>query len=224
MYGLTVLGSLLDTDTATAAVNAGTIGDWRTRVAILHDILVVTWGINALNWVLLGRAMYWLGIRPRTQIGLLGILFSPLLHGDLTHLFGNSLSFVVFGWLVLLRGEPIFEVVSIIAALASGFGVWSFGRSRAYRLVETQLYPVDLVHMGASGIIFGYLGFLLFASLFDRNPISLILSLTVGVFYWNLLPGIFPKQLGISWEAHLFGFLGGILAARLVPAIEPLLS
>jgi membrane associated rhomboid family serine protease len=198
--------------------------NWQQRFLILHDILVVTWGLNALNWVLLGRAMNWLGIRPRTQIGLLGIIFSPLLHGDISHLVGNSIGFVALGWLLLLRGETAFWSVSLIVLLASGLGVWLFGRGQTYALLSNSLYRVSVVHMGASGIIFGYLGFLLFGSLFDRNPLSLLLSLTVGGFYWHLLPGIFPKQVSISWEAHLFGFLGGILAAWLLPAIEALVA
>lgn len=219
MHRIVLLGSLLG-----SLPNTALIGDWQARVSLLHDILVATWGLNALNWVLLGRAMFWLGIRPRTQIGLLGILFGPFLHGDLPHLFGNTLGFIVLGWFVLLRGSPVFTLVSVVTALASGFGVWLFGRSRVYYQSENRIYPVNMVHIGASGVIFGYLGFLLFASVFDRNPLSLILSLTVGVFYWNLLPGIFPKQIGISWEAHFFGFLGGILAAWWLPAIGPLLS
>jgi membrane associated rhomboid family serine protease len=196
--------------------------DWQQRFLILHDILVVTWGLNLLNWVFLGRAMDWLGIRPRTQIGLLGIVFSPLLHGDVSHLFGNSVGFVALGWLLLLRGETAFWNVSLIVMLASGLGVWLFGRGQGYALTGNSLYRVSVVHLGASGIIFGYLGFLLFGSFFDRHPLSLLLSLTVGAFYWHLLPGILPKQINISWEAHLFGFLGGILAARLLPAIEAL--
>jgi membrane associated rhomboid family serine protease len=209
------------------------MGEWQARFAVLHDILVVTWGINALNWLVLNRAMNWLGIRPRTLIGLFGIPFSPLLHGDVSHLFGNSISFVALGWLLLLRGKTDFWIVSISAMLASGLGVWLFGRGQ-YRLgaerptegptgrLAEQTASIEIVHLGASGVIFGYLGFLLFGSLFDRNPLALLLSLTVGVFYWNLLPGIFPKQLGISWEAHLFGFLGGILAAWLLPVLEAL--
>ncbi|MCU0523317.1 MAG: rhomboid family intramembrane serine protease [Elainella sp. Prado103] len=200
-------------------VDPRAIGDWRPRLTLLQEILAVIWAVNILNWAILGRAMDWLAIRPRTQVGLLGIVFAPLLHGDPTHLFGNSLGFVVFGWMVLLYGEPVFWLVSGIVTLSSGLGVWLFGRGRVYALTERQLYPIELVHLGGSGVIFGYLGFLLFISFFDRNPLSLILSLTVGGFYWNLLPGILPKQLGISWEAHLFGFVGGILAARLLPSI-----
>jgi membrane associated rhomboid family serine protease len=209
---------------ATFAANttANPVGDWHQRVSILHDILVATWGLNALNWSILGRAMHWLGIRPRTLIGLLGILFSPLLHGDIPHLFYNSLSFLVLGWLLLLRGETAFWIVSIITMLVSGWGVWLFGRGQAYRLGPEQIHSVEIVHLGASGIIFGYLGFLLFSGLFEHNPLSLLLSLTVGLFYWHLLPGIFPKAISVSWEAHLFGFLGGILAARFLPVLTSL--
>lgn len=197
--------------------------DWHTRFSILHDIIIITWSINAFNWVLLGRAMDWFGIRPRTAIGLLGIFFSPLLHGNIPHLLGNTLGFVVLGWLLLLKGETDFWAVTIVVLLASGLGVWLFGRGQAYHLTLDRLHSVQMVHMGASGIIFGYLGFLLFCSFFDDNPLSLLLSVTVGVFYWHLIPGILPKQIGVSWEAHLFGFLGGILAASSLPTIKALL-
>jgi membrane associated rhomboid family serine protease len=193
--------------------------DWQVRAAVLHDILVITWGLNALNWLVLNRAMHWLGIRPRRPIGLLGILFGPILHGDIPHLFGNSISFMALGWLLLLRGQTDFWTVSAVVTLTSGLGVWLFGRGQLYQ-PEPQVASIEIVHIGASGVIFGYLGFLLFGSLFERDPLSLLLSLTVGLFYWNLLPGIFPKQLNISWEAHLFGFLGGILAARFLPLFE----
>ncbi len=199
--------------------------DWQQQFTILHDILVVTWGLNLLNWVFLNKAMsYWLSLRPRTFIGLWGLIFSPLLHGDIAHLFGNSIGFITLGWLLLLRGETAFWSVSLIVLLTSGFGVWLFGRGQGYVFTGESLYRISIVHLGASGIIFGYLGFLLFGSFFDRHPLSLLLSSTVGVFYWHLLPGILPKQINISWEAHLFGFLGGILAARLLPAIEALVA
>lgn len=184
--------------------------DWQQRFSILHDILVLTWGLNGLNWIFLGRAMNWLGIRPRTLIGLLGVVFSPLLHGDISHLFGNSIAFLGLGLLLLLQGETAFWSVSVIVMLVGGLSVWLFGR--------------DKVHLGASGVIFGYLGFLLFGSLFDHNLLSLLLSLTVSVLYWELLPNILSTQPSISWEAHLFGFLGGILAASMLPTIEALIS
>jgi membrane associated rhomboid family serine protease len=86
--------------------------------------------------------------------------------------------------------------------LVSGLGVWLFGASG--------------VHVGASGLIFGYLGFLLLRGYFERNFPSILLSLIVGFLYGGAIWGVLPTQPGISWEGHLFGFIGGVLAARLL--------
>jgi membrane associated rhomboid family serine protease len=183
------------------------LGDWGSRNAILHDILVATWGLNIVNWVFLGKALDWFGLRPRTSIGLLGIVFSPFLHGNLMHLLGNSLVFFILGSMVLIWGVPTFIAVTLIVAIAEGLGVWLFGRSAN--------------HIGGSGVIFGYFGFLLFGTLFSQNLTALILSLAVGIFYWWMLPGLMPvKGRRISWEGHLFGFLGGAIANLLLPLIN----
>lgn len=183
------------------------IGGIGYRTTVLHDILIVTWGLNLVNWIFLGNALNWFGLRPRTLIGLLGIVFSPFLHSSVVHLLANSLVFFVLGWMVLYRGATDFVAVTIIVALAEGLGVWLFGRSAN--------------HIGGSGVIFGYFGFLLFGSFFDQNLTALVLSLAVGIFYWWMLPGIMPsKDRSISWEGHLFGFLGGVLAAQLLPLIR----
>ncbi|MBF2075753.1 MAG: rhomboid family intramembrane serine protease [Synechococcales cyanobacterium C42_A2020_086] len=195
--------------------------DWQTRARILQDLVVMTWGLNLLNWTVLGRALDWLGIRPRTWIGLLGIGFAPLIHSTVSHLFGNTLAFIVFGWILLLRGIPVFWLVTFTTLLTSGFGVWLLGRGRYS--VASPLYVIDSVHMGASGVIFGYLGFLLLNSFFDSHPLALMSSLIVGTFYWNLLPGLLPQQ-RVSWEGHLFGFLGGALLAYGLPAFAPWLA
>jgi membrane associated rhomboid family serine protease len=182
-------------------------GGLGSRTTVLHDILIVTWGLNLVNWIFLGKALNWFGLRPRTPIGLLGIVFSPFLHGNIVHLLGNSLAFFVLGWMVLYRGPADFVIVTLIVALAEGLGVWLFGRS--------------VNHIGGSGVLFGYFGFLLFGSFFDRNLTALVLSISVAMFYWWMLPGIMPtKDRSISWEGHLFGFLGGVVAAQLLPVIR----
>jgi membrane associated rhomboid family serine protease len=182
-------------------------GGLSPRTTVLHDILVATWGLNLVNWIFLGKALNWFGLRPRTPIGLLGIVFSPFLHSNIVHLLGNSLVFFVLGWMVLYRGLVDFVIVTVIVALAEGIGVWLFGRSAN--------------HIGGSGVIFGYFGFLLFGSFYDQSLTALILSLTVGILYWWMLPGIMPSEdRSISWEGHLFGFLGGVVAAQLLPLIK----
>lgn len=194
-----LLGSLTSADTD--------FGRLEYSTNVLHDILIVTWGLNLVNWFFLGNALNWFGLRPRTLTGLLGIVFSPFLHSSVKHLLGNSLIFFVLGWMVLYRGSADFVAVTLIVALAEGIGVWLFGRSAN--------------HIGGSGVIFGYFGFLLLGSFFDQDLTALVLSLLVGMFYWWMLPGIMPSEdPSISWEGHLFGFLGGVVAAQILPLIR----
>jgi membrane associated rhomboid family serine protease len=184
------------------------LGGLGSQTSVLQNILVATWILNLVNWVFLGKALNWFGLRPRTPIGLLGILFSPILHGNIVHLLGNSLVFFILGWMVLHSVGPVdFVGITLFIALAEGLGVWIFGRSAN--------------HIGGSGVLFGYFGFLLFGSFFERNLTALVLSLAIAIFYWWLLPGIMPtKNKTISWEGHLFGFFGGVVAAQVLPLIR----
>jgi membrane associated rhomboid family serine protease len=113
---------------------------------------------------------------------------------------GNTLPFLVLGWLIMLRNTHDFLRVTLVVGLASGLGTWLFGSPGS--------------HIGASGVIFGYLGYLLLRGFFERRLGSISLSVLVGTLYGSMIWGILPLQQGISWEGHLFGFLGGVLAAR----------
>ena len=144
------------------------------------------------------------GIHPGSGItGLWTVFSAPLIHGDWRHLFGNSVSLLVLGSLVGLRGRGQLWRVSIISALASGLGIW-------------LVAPHHTVHVGASGIVFGYLGALLFMGWFQRRPLSILLSVACLVLFGEMVTGLFPGAPGVSWQGHLFGFLGGVLAARLM--------
>ena len=149
----------------------------------------------------LGGALNQYGIRPRTMDGLYGIVYAPFLHGDFAHLIGNTLPFVVLGWLILLEGVGHFFVVYLISSVVAGLGTWIVGAGNS-------------VHIGASGVIFGFLGYLLLSGFFQRSLRSILVSVAVGALYGGLLFGVLPGQPGISWEGHLFGFIGGVLAAR----------
>ncbi|SAY39026.1 rhomboid family intramembrane serine protease [Candidatus Synechococcus spongiarum] len=144
------------------------------------------------------------GIHPGSGVtGLWAVFTAPLIHGDWQHLFGNSVSLLVLGSLVGLRGPGQLWQVSVISALASGVGIW-------------LIAPRTTVHVGASGIVFGYLGALLFMGLFQRRPLSILLSIACLVLFGEMVVGLFPGAPGVSWQGHLFGFLGGVLAARLM--------
>ncbi|MGL5032207.1 MAG: rhomboid family intramembrane serine protease, partial [Microcystaceae cyanobacterium] len=143
------------------------------------------------------------GIMPHSVIGLRGILFSPFLHGGFGHLIANTIPFIILGWLVMIQETSDFWIVTMITMIVGGLGVWTFA-------------PSNTIHIGASGVIFGYLGFLLFRGYFQRNFASILLSLVVGFLYGGLIWGVLPTQPGVSWQGHLFGFIGGAFAAKLV--------
>lgn len=172
----------------------------RTQAVTLGTMLGAFWLTFAVNF-LLGGALTGFGIVPRTTDGLLGILFAPFLHGTLNHLIANTVPFVALGWMVMWRDARHFLPVTAFAMLGAGLMAWTLGAPGS-------------VHIGASGVVFGYLGFLLLAGVYTRSVSSLVLSLVTAGLWGGLVLGIAPSQPGISWQAHLGGFLGGIVAAR----------
>ncbi|MBE9182733.1 rhomboid family intramembrane serine protease [Oculatella sp. LEGE 06141] len=174
----------------------------KAQILILAGFVTLMWVLEAIDQIF-GGALDIYGILPRNPVGLRGILFAPFLHGNFAHLMANTIPFVILGWLVMWWRTVDFFVVSAIAMLVGGFGTW-------------LIAPANTVHIGASGVIFGYLGYLLFRGYFERRTISILMSLAVGVFYGSLIWGVLPGQIGISWQGHLFGFVGGAIAARLL--------
>ncbi|MCA2982509.1 MAG: rhomboid family intramembrane serine protease [Gemmatimonas sp.] len=172
----------------------------RTQAVTLGTMLGAFWLTFAVNF-LLGGALTGFGIVPRTTDGLLGILFAPFLHGTLNHLIANTVPFAALGWMVMWRDARHFLPVTAFAMLGAGLMAWTLGAPGS-------------VHIGASGVVFGYLGFLLLAGVYTRSVSSLVLSLVTAGLWGGLVLGIAPSQPGISWQAHLGGFLGGIVAAR----------
>jgi membrane associated rhomboid family serine protease len=172
----------------------------KRQAMVLGGALGAFWGVFAVNTVLAGSLIQY-GIIPRTVTGLRGILFAPFLHGNLQHIIANSIPFAALGWLVMLRDRRHFVPVTLFSMLGAGLFAWAFGAPGS-------------VHVGASGVVFGYLGFLLLAGWYARSFASIGISLVVGVLFGGLLVGVLPAEQGISWQAHLGGFIGGVLAAR----------
>lgn len=176
--------------------------DWQTQAKVLRDCVVMAWVVGVLNFAYLGGGLNrLLGIRPREPLGLLGVLFSPFLHRNAGHLIANTLPFTILGWLVLLQGMDNFYALSTVILLVSGLGTWFFGRSA--------------IHLGASGLIFGYLGYLIAQGYLEVTLMTIGLAFVVMLLYgdqvWTMLPD--SDETTLSWEAHMFGFLGGVLAA-----------
>lgn len=178
------------------------MAELKSQAQILGGFLVLIWVVEILDQLFFRGTLDRFGIYPRSINGLTGILFAPFLHGSYLHLSANTVPFIVLGWLVMLRDKSDFWTVSLLTALVSGLGTWLFGRPS--------------YHIGASGMIFGYFGYLLLRGYFERSLTAVTISLLVGLSYGGMIFGILPTRSWISWEGHLFGLLGGVLAAKLL--------
>jgi membrane associated rhomboid family serine protease len=172
----------------------------RSHVSLLFGSVAAMWAAFIVT-ALTGGALLWLGVVPRTTLGLRGILFAPLLHGSFAHLIANTIPFLILGWLVMLRDHRHFTMVTLVSMICSGGMAWLLGAPGS-------------VHVGASGVIFGYLGFLMLSGWYARSAGSIVLSIVVTVLWGGLAFGVMPGQAGISWQAHMGGFIGGVLTAR----------
>jgi membrane associated rhomboid family serine protease len=149
---------------------------------------------------LTGHRLYDGGVRPREVDGLDGILFAPLLHAGWAHLMANTLPLLVFGFLILLAGVARWLAVTATVWLVGGAGTWLTGQPHS-------------LHLGASVLAFGWLVFLLLRGVFSRRAAQVVLGLVLLFLYGSVLWGVLPGQPGISWQGHLFGALGGGVAA-----------
>lgn len=172
---------------------------FKTQIIILGGFVLFIWLLEVVDWFL-GGQLDALGIRPRTLIGLRGIMLAPVLHAGFGHVAANTITFIVLGWFVLLRNVRTFIYVTLIVVLVGGLGTWLIG-------------PSYSVHLGASGLVFGYFGYLLMRGYFERSWNAVLWSLLVAILYGGLIFGIVPGEIGISWQMHLFGFVGGGVAA-----------
>ena len=162
-------------------------------------VVVVLWGIHALNWVLpIDLRVY--GIRPRSLGGLFGIIGAPFLHGNLQHLIANSSALLILLTAALAYNrKSAFPAIGAIVGLG-GLMVWVFGSASA-------------IHIGASGAVFGLIGYLLFVGLFRQQWVALAVSAAVLLLYGGALLSLFRIIPGVSWSSHFFGFLAGVAAA-----------
>lgn len=167
---------------------------------LLTALLYVVEVVDSLSGERLAQAG---GIVPRTVDGLDGVLFAPVLHGTWAHLLGNTVPFAVLGFLALAAGLRRFLLVTALIWLGSGAAVWLTAGAGTYTV-------------GASGVVFGWLAFLLVRGFFARSLRQVLLAVVLFAVWGGILLGVLPGQPGVSWQGHLFGALFGVLAAWLV--------
>lgn len=164
-------------------------------------MVAVLWALELWDQ-LNGQRLDQYGIEPHRIDGLDGVLWAPLLHAGLPHLMSNTIPLLVLGWLLLANGVRQFVAVTATVWIVAGLGTW--------------LIAAGGTHIGASGVAFGWMVFLLVRGFFVRS-FAQILVAVVLFFYWGgMLWGVLPTQPLISWQGHLCGALGGLLAAWLV--------
>jgi len=163
--------------------------------------IVLIWVIEVIN-IVLGHSLSQFGIYPRRLSGLVGIPLSPLLHANLFHLISNTVPLIVLAGIVSLQGQQKLYQLTLWIVFVGGFSVWLFGRPSS--------------HIGASGLVFGYFGYLIGCAWFCRDLKSILQAAVVGILYGGMIFGALPtvKQ-HISWEAHLFGMIAGFIGAKL---------
>ena len=133
-----------------------------------------------------------------------GIGIAPLLHGGFGHLAANSGPLAILGTIILLQGLEVLGLVTVFCWLFSGVGIWLLGRPGTR-------------HLGASGVVFGYLGYILLRGYFERSPAATAAAVVVGLLYGSALWGLLPLQRGKSWVGHGMGFVAGVIVARKLP-------
>jgi membrane associated rhomboid family serine protease len=171
--------------------------------AVLMVVVVaVMWGVEIMDYVLPENFDNY-GIAGWQPSGLIGILFAPFLHVDFSHLLANTLPLLILGFVAAMRGIGKFLTASLLIVLLGGIGTW-------------LTTPVGVVAVGASGLIFGYFGYVVSRGIFDRSLVDILIGIVVAAVYYSMLSGLLPTQEGVSWQGHLFGLVGGVVAAWLL--------
>lgn len=173
----------------------------RAALAMLA-LLAGLWLLEVVD-LLAGGALDSYGIEARELDGLPEIFTAPFLHGGFDHLLSNTLPFGVLGFLVLLGGVVRWALSSLTSIVTSGLFAW-------------LLTPAGTIVLGASGLVFGWLTYLVVRGVWSRRPAQVLIGLAVLLVYGGMIWGVLPGAAGISWQAHLGGAVGGVLAAWLL--------
>ncbi|MEM9481052.1 MAG: rhomboid family intramembrane serine protease [Verrucomicrobiota bacterium] len=173
----------------------------RENAYLIFALVGMMWLVEIVDVFTPQSSLDRFGILTRQASGLPGIILAPFLHGGFQHLLGNSIPFIVLSALVILSGRLIYLEVFFVTAMTAGIGTW-------------LLAPPNSLHIGASGVVFGLLGFLIFRAWFGRRIGWIVVAIVAALLYGGLIFTLFRHQEGISWHGHFFGFAGGFLSAK----------
>ncbi|MCW2887883.1 MAG: rhomboid family protein [Streptosporangiaceae bacterium] len=173
------------------------IAEARKALWVMVTFLAVIWSVQVMNWALGYHLSHDLGVRARDVGSLPDIFTSPLLHGSWAHIEGNSGPLFIFGFLAAYRGVKKFLALTVLIVIVGGLGEWFTS-------------PTNTVTVGASGLVFGYLGYVIVRGIFDRHTIDLVIGLVMALCFAYQFTALLPAN-GISWQGHVFGLVAGVL-------------
>ncbi len=181
--------------------------------ALLAAIVALMWIVEVIN-TLDGNGLDGDGIYARDPGRLWGILTSPFIHASFTHLLDNTIPFVFLGAIIALRGAARLAFITAFVIVVGGIGTWLISPATTTEL--GHVIPVDTI--GASGVVFGYAGYLVTRGLFDRRPLELLVGAIVALIWGAALIASLVPHEGVSWQAHVCGGIAGILVAWILSA------
>ncbi|HTH92077.1 rhomboid family intramembrane serine protease [Mycobacterium sp.] len=190
---------------------------WVVGGVTILTFVALMWIVEAFDSVS-GHRLDNNGIRPMESNGLLGILYAPLLHANWDHLIANTIPALILGFLMTLAGLSRFVFATVIIWLLGGFGTWLIGNIGAH--CPYVGVRCETNHIGASGLIFGWLAFLIVFGFFTRKVWEIVVGVIVLLVYGGVLLGILPGTPGVSWQGHLCGAIAGVFAAYLLSGPE----
>jgi membrane associated rhomboid family serine protease len=167
------------------------------RFTPIITLTAVCWLVFALNALIFQGRLAEHGIIPRHLAGLTGIIWAPFLHASFQHLAANTVPLLVLGAIICARGQGEFAIVTTGGILLGGILTWLFARSAS--------------HIGASGLIFCYFGYLASLAWFKRTFGTLCLSVVCILAYGGMITSILPRHTPVSWESHLAGLVTGVI-------------
>ncbi|WP_224748977.1 rhomboid family intramembrane serine protease [Nocardioides hwasunensis] len=176
--------------------------DWKSAALLTGGFVALLWVLEVVD-LATGNALDGYGVQPRSEEGLLGIVFAPVLHFGFDHLVSNTVPVLVLGFLTLATGIARGLLATAIIWFVGGVGVWLFAPSLSN-------------HAGASVLVFGWIVYLVVRGFLNRHTTEILIGVAVFLLYSTVLLGVLPGQPGVSWQGHLFGAIGGFLAARLL--------
>jgi membrane associated rhomboid family serine protease len=205
-------------DVAVRSDSERALSDARSALFVMAGVLAVLWVVQIVNSIDHYGLSRHFGIVAREPSRLPDIFSAPLLHFSYSHIEANSAPLFFLGFFAAYRGIRRFVVVTVLIVVTSGLGSWLFSASHT-------------LEVGASGVVFGYFGYVVVRGVVERHLLDVIAGIVVALTYWSILQGVLPNDPHISWQAHLFGLIGGVAAALLLrqrtsrkpskPGVEP---